>query len=127
MPKRLIPVIVTATTTNQTQYTFDNTRITLTASQSDATTPATGESDFGNNCQESATAATTNVFEMSADSGTNFTPFVAVRGRTDADTLGDNFAVNGIGNSTGRYRYVMSGSAGTRIYNQMTTTIAEET
>lgn len=111
----------------QTQLTFDNARVSLTASQSDETIPATGESDSGMFSAESS-IDTADVFEVSANSGTNFAEALdcqGTRGFLDGIT-GENIQLANIGNSTARYRVVVTATVGTRIYSQIITTVAEE-
>ena len=104
--------------------TFDNARTSLTASQTDETIPATGESDNGTLVQEvSITGADT--FEISANSGTNYST------RSRVEVYNSDFSVNqagsfiiGCGNSTGRYRYVANSDTGTREVVMTTTTLS---
>lgn len=109
----------------QTQITFDNARISLTASQTDETIPATGESDNGTFVQSTSVAGT-DTFEISANSGTNYSA------RSRVEVYDSDFSINeagsfviGCGNSTGRYRYVASADVGTRILVMTVTTEAE--
>lgn len=110
----------------QTQITFDNARISLTASQTDETIPATGESDNGTFTQSTSVAGS-DTFEISGDSGSNYSA------RSRVEVYDSDFSINeagsfviGCGNSTGRYRYVATGDAGTRIIVMTVTTEAEQ-
>jgi len=107
----------------QTQITFDNERLSLTASTTDTTTPATGESDAGMVIKESANNGFADVFEVSPDSGTNFGVCIGVTATNVVRSHNDPY---GIGNSTGRYRLVMTADVDTRVYVQAITTRAEE-
>ena len=104
--------------------TFDNERITLTASQSDATTPASGETDSGVVVAES-TIAGSDLFEISADSGSNFAAMTVVGANAiDISVVNRTISYNGIGNSAGRYRILASSDTGNRTYSKVTTTVA---
>ncbi len=110
----------------QTQLTSDNARISLTASQTDETIPAIGESDNGTFTQSTSIAGT-DTFEISADSGSNYSA------RSRIEVYNSDFSINeagsfviGCGNSTGRYRYVASADVGTRILVMTVTTEAEQ-
>ena len=110
----------------QTKLTFDNARVALTASQSDETIPATGETDNGTFVQETSIAGA-DTFEISANSGTNY----SARSRTE--TYNSDFSINeagsfviACGNSSGRYRYVCTADVGTRILIMIVTTESEE-
>ncbi len=115
-----------SSSSKQTQLTFDNVRTTITASQSDETIPATGESDSGQFLCETPIGST-DAFHMSSNSGSNYattwTP-------TAKEAVGENakliHLLNPIGNSTGRYKWVASATAGSRIFHQMVTTLTEE-
>jgi len=113
-------------TGKQTQLTFDNARISLTASQTDETIPATGELDNGTFTQSTSIAGT-DTFEISADSGSNYSA------RSRVEVYNSDFSINeagsfviGCGNSTARYRYVATADVGTRILVMIVTTEAEQ-
>ena len=110
----------------QTQITFDNARISLTASQTDETIPATGESDNVTFVQSTSIAGI-DTFEISANSGTNYSA------RSRVEVYNSDFSINeagsfviGCGNSTGKYRYVASADVGTRIIVMTVTTEAQQ-
>ena len=110
----------------QTQLTFDNARVALTASQSDETIPATGETDNGTFVQETSITGS-DTFEISANSGTNYSA------RSRVEEYNSDFSINeagsfviGCGNSTGRYRYVATSDVGTRQLVMTVTTEAEQ-
>lgn len=109
----------------QTQITFDNVRISLTASQTDETIPATGESDKGNIVCET-TLDTADELAVSANSGTNFAEIFNQQQAQSVVVTSASVAIIGIGNSTGRYRFTMTATVGTRIIHQMITTEAEQ-
>ena len=110
----------------QTQLTFDNARISLTASETDETIPATGESDNGTFTQSTSVAGA-DTFEISGNSGTDYSA------RSRVEVYNSDFSINeagsfviGCGNSTGRYRYVASADVGTRILVMTVTTETEQ-
>lgn len=104
------------------ELTFDNIRVSLTASQTDATTPASGESDSGIFILEQKVGGDT--IDISGDSGS---AFMAQQGPILGTTMGtnnNNIPIMSIGNSTGRYRYTATADVGTRIFHQIITTMS---
>ena len=115
----------TLTSATALALTFDNARLSITASQTDDTVPATGESDSGQ--IETVTAfSTSDDFETSPNSGTNFHPWLSFQGTAIRITENANSqgTIIGIGNSTGRYRITTDATAGTRIFHQLITTVS---
>ncbi len=103
--------------------TFDNAQLSLTASQTDATTPATGESDSGN-VMWTTSISGVDTLETSPDSGSTFSALYPYNTQTGGmGGTEDASLLLGIGNSTGRYRVVMDANAGTRIISQTITTL----
>ena len=110
----------------QTQLTFDNVKTTLTADQTDETIPATGEADSTHMICDTVIGST-DKFQISSDSGTTYDSMQAVNTVSEAFAGGNRapqFMVTG--NSTGRYQILASNDAGSRIFQQMTTTEKEE-
>lgn len=104
--------------------TFDNELVSMTASQTDTTTPAVGESDSGQYILNTR-IGTTDVINLSSDSGSNFDPLFSDNSSTGifggTESRG---TISSIGNSTGRHQIVTSSTAGTRIFHQLITTMS---
>ncbi len=104
--------------------TFDNALFSLTASQTDATTPATGESDSGYiHCE--TLIGSTDIAEISADTGSTFSSLTVYnRDSVKFLQLEDGVLIHFVGNSTGRYRIVASATVGTRLFQMLVTTFS---
>lgn len=106
--------------------TFDNARLSLTASQTDETIPATGESDSVTYLTSTVIGGADNL-QISANSGTDYSTIAVLIGVHSAAEFGDQIdtiqSIPAIGNSTGRYRLSMDSTVGTRITIQVVTTI----
>ncbi len=110
------------TTGSGLTLTFDNQRLSLTASQSDETIPATGELDNGFLLVE--TAINLDLFSVSVNSGTNYIVFDSTMMGKTLNSSKNNLFINTIGNSTGRYKLVATADTGTRIFHFFISTLA---
>tara|TARA_R110000823_G_scaffold307969_1_gene431384 strand:+ start:622 stop:1317 length:696 start_codon:yes stop_codon:yes gene_type:complete len=112
----------------QTQISFDNSTFTMSASQTVETIPATGESDTGFIMVNTGVgSASDDAVFVSSDSGTTYTKsFTQTSSGSDFNSAGMKVTIDGIGNSTGRYKVVTVSDSGTRKFIKCITTIKEE-
>ena len=104
--------------------TFDNVRLALTASQTDETIPATGESDTGLIICET-TGGFADALQFSADSGTTYESLRTSDQTNHIGTAeGRSVSFNGLGNSAARYKLVMTSDVATRDFMQGVTTVS---
>jgi len=117
----------TGSLVGKTLITFDNEIVSMTASTTNTTTPATGECDNGMVVPETV-ISTSDTFNVSSD-GSDYVQLRELLGVQDAEAaLGVAFTlipVTGMGNSDGRYRMIVDATVGTRTIQQILTTVAE--
>ncbi len=98
---------------------FDNVRFTMTASQTVEIIPASGEVDNGIIFLESG-GDTGNKLYISADSGSNYVLVtnIITKSTPSFSVTGDVALIQGVGNSTGRYKIVVDSTVVNRVFHR---------